>query len=70
MQVCSICGTKADEMFQEVIYFKDYGLWCQKCFDRHMSIGFHLCCQDFKNSKGEWVHYNLPYISKQAINNV
>lgn len=72
--LCSVCNGQNDieNMLTEEIYFIEYGKWCQECYNKHLKNTYeydgktaHFCCQDFKNSNGEYVHYNLPYWSKQ-----
>jgi len=63
MTECFVCKNKIDKWYSEWIYFKDTGRkLCQNCFDKHCSIQPHLCCQDFQDMNGDYVHYNLPIL--------
>jgi hypothetical protein len=68
---CKMCDKDCapEDMFTEMVYFMNMGLWCAQCYEKHLTLTNeykdktgHWCCHDFRNSKGEYVHYNLPYL--------
>lgn len=69
MEECFACKTNTDEYYIEELYFNKTGRkLCKLCLDAHCASkidGIHFCCQDFKDTSGNYVHYNMPYFGEK-----